>query len=229
MIVLNAGFAFVQERAGRARHRGAARAPAAARARPARRRAGRDRRDRRSCPGDVLLLAEGDRLSADARLVDGAVEVDMSPLTGESQPVTRSADALAAGAPSPLEAEDLVFAGTLCTGGEAQAVVYGTGMAHAARPHRRAVAARASTRPQPAAASGQPRRAADRGGRGRRWAWRSSSIGHLLAGLPLADAVRLRDRAARGQRPRGAAADDHPRAGRRRAADGASAARSSSG
>jgi magnesium-transporting ATPase (P-type) len=78
-------------------------------------------------PGDLLLLAEGDRLSADARLIVGAVEVDMSPLTGESQPVTRSAERFEPAA-APLEAEDLVFAGTLCTGGDAQAVVYGTGM-----------------------------------------------------------------------------------------------------
>ena len=78
-------------------------------------------------PGDLLLLAEGDRLSADARVINGAVEVDMSPLNGESQPVTRSADRSRPAA-SPLEAEDLVFAGTLCTGGDAQAIVYGTGM-----------------------------------------------------------------------------------------------------
>ncbi|MDQ2896051.1 MAG: HAD-IC family P-type ATPase, partial [Actinomycetota bacterium] len=78
-------------------------------------------------PGDLLLLAEGDRLSADARLIGGAVEVDMSPLTGESQPVTRSAER-SHPATVPLEAEDLVFAGTLCTGGDAQAIVYGTGM-----------------------------------------------------------------------------------------------------
>jgi calcium-translocating P-type ATPase len=78
-------------------------------------------------PGDVLLLAEGDRLSADARLLAGAVEVDMSPLTGESAPVTRTAERSDAAA-ALLEAEDLVFAGTLCTGGDAQAIVYGTGM-----------------------------------------------------------------------------------------------------
>ena len=42
-------------------------------------------------PGDLLLLSEGDRLSADARLISGSVEVDMSPLTGESQPVARGA------------------------------------------------------------------------------------------------------------------------------------------
>ncbi|MDX6680239.1 MAG: hypothetical protein QOG94_278 [Solirubrobacteraceae bacterium] len=78
-------------------------------------------------PGDLLLLAEGDRLSADARLIAGALEVDMSPLTGESQPVTRSCDRSRPAA-APLEADDLVFAGTLCTGGDAQAVVYATAM-----------------------------------------------------------------------------------------------------
>ena len=73
-------------------------------------------------PGDVVLLEEGDRLSADARLTDGSVEVDMAPLTGESQPVVRSAAAVRR-ASAVLESEDLVFAGTLCTGGEAAAVV----------------------------------------------------------------------------------------------------------
>jgi calcium-translocating P-type ATPase len=81
-------------------------------------------------PGDLLLLSEGDRLSADARLIAGAVEVDLSPLTGESVPVTRRAERTA-GPPdraAPLEAEDLVFAGALCTGGEAEAIVYATAM-----------------------------------------------------------------------------------------------------
>jgi magnesium-transporting ATPase (P-type) len=79
-------------------------------------------------PGDVLLLEEGDRLSADARLIAGSLELDVAPLTGESQPVSRSASR-AAPAASRLEAEDLVFAGTLCTAGEAKAVVFATGMA----------------------------------------------------------------------------------------------------
>jgi calcium-translocating P-type ATPase len=79
-------------------------------------------------PGDLLLIEEGDRLSADARLIDGDLEIDASPLTGESQPVSRTAQR-GAPAASPLEAEDLVFSGTLCTAGEAEAVVYATGMA----------------------------------------------------------------------------------------------------
>jgi magnesium-transporting ATPase (P-type) len=78
-------------------------------------------------PGDMVLLAEGERLSADARLTDGSVELDMAALTGESQPVVRSA-ATVRRAATALEAEDVVFAGTLCTGGEAQAVVYATAM-----------------------------------------------------------------------------------------------------
>ncbi len=78
-------------------------------------------------PGDVLVLEEGDRLSADARLIDGSLELDVSPLTGESQPVARSAHQTSP-APSPLESDDLVFSGSLCTAGEAEAVVYATGM-----------------------------------------------------------------------------------------------------
>ena len=79
-------------------------------------------------PGDVLIIAEGDRPPADTRLFEGGIEIDMSPLTGESQPVVRSAERR--GAPtSPLESDDLVFAGTLCTGGQATGVVFATGMA----------------------------------------------------------------------------------------------------
>ncbi|MEV4420233.1 cation-transporting P-type ATPase [Patulibacter sp. NPDC049589] len=126
VIVLNAAFAFVQER--QAEHATEALRdllPATARVR----RGGAlvEVAATDLVPGDLLLLAEGDRLSADARLIAGDVEVDLSPLTGESQPVSRSARRTGPPAP-PLEAEDLVFAGTLCTGGDGQAVVFGTGM-----------------------------------------------------------------------------------------------------
>jgi calcium-translocating P-type ATPase len=78
-------------------------------------------------PGDVLLLAEGDKISADGRILAGTVEVDSSALTGESVPVARSADWADTSVPL-LEARDLVFSGTTCTGGEAQVLVVGTGM-----------------------------------------------------------------------------------------------------
>jgi magnesium-transporting ATPase (P-type) len=78
-------------------------------------------------PGDVILLGEGERISADARLLEGALEVDISTLIGESIPVFRSADYIDTGVP-PLQARDLVFSGTNCTEGEARAVVFATGM-----------------------------------------------------------------------------------------------------
>jgi Ca2+-transporting ATPase len=71
--------------------------------------------------GDWLILREGDRIAADALLLDGELELDESLLTGESLPVTRSADA----------AEDhrgrQVYAGTVITRGRAQAEVLATG------------------------------------------------------------------------------------------------------
>ncbi len=78
-------------------------------------------------PGDVLVVEEGDRISADARLLSGALEVDMAAITGESVPVLRSAE-LADHSVPLLEARELIFSGTVCTGGEAHALVYATGM-----------------------------------------------------------------------------------------------------
>ena len=78
-------------------------------------------------PGDVLVIEEGDRISADARILTGTVEVDLSTLTGESQPVTRAADA-ADPTVDLLQAPEMLFSGSACLGGEAQAVVTATGM-----------------------------------------------------------------------------------------------------
>jgi calcium-translocating P-type ATPase len=78
-------------------------------------------------PGDVVVLEEGGRVPADVRLIDGAVELDMSALTGESQPVLRSAELVDAGVPR-LEARDLAFMGATCTEGEARGVVFATAM-----------------------------------------------------------------------------------------------------
>ena len=76
--------------------------------------------------GDVLLIEEGERISADARLLSGSLDVDMSALTGESAPVARSADEPDRAA-RPLDSPHLVFSGTACTAGEARAVVHRTG------------------------------------------------------------------------------------------------------
>ncbi|MBP2703921.1 cation-transporting P-type ATPase [Microbispora sp. RL4-1S] len=126
VVVVNAGFAFVQEvQAERA-------VEALAAYLPARARVLRDGRPRvipaaELVPGDVLVIEEGDRISADARLIEGGVEVDLSTLTGEALPVFRSAELTGPGE-SPLRARDLVFSGTMCTEGQARAVVFATGM-----------------------------------------------------------------------------------------------------
>ena len=78
-------------------------------------------------PGDIVLVEEGDRIAADMRLISGGVEVDISTLTGESAPVLRSAELIDTGVPR-IEARDLLFSGTSATGGEAQGLVFATGM-----------------------------------------------------------------------------------------------------
>lgn len=80
-------------------------------------------------PGDVILLAEGDHISADGRLVQEAdLRVDQSTLTGESHPVRKTADAVLRTDLSPAELSNLVFAGTSVTAGTGIAVVFATAM-----------------------------------------------------------------------------------------------------
>jgi Ca2+-transporting ATPase len=80
-------------------------------------------------PGDILLVEAGDRVPADARVIEDAnLHTDEAPLTGESVPVAK--DAL------PIDAEvglgdrhNMLFAGTVATYGRGRAVVVATGMA----------------------------------------------------------------------------------------------------
>ncbi|WP_336033094.1 cation-translocating P-type ATPase [Geodermatophilus sp. FMUSA9-8] len=82
--------------------------------------------------GDVLRLTAGDVVGADARLLSGTgLQVDESPLTGESLPVHRDADTISpAGAPL-AERSGMVHAGTTVVRGTGVAVVVGTGAASA--------------------------------------------------------------------------------------------------
>jgi magnesium-transporting ATPase (P-type) len=79
-------------------------------------------------PGDVLLLAEGDAVAADARLLEAAsLMVAEAPLTGESEPVTKQVAPL----PGPAGLADrvnMVFDGTAVARGRGRAVVTATGM-----------------------------------------------------------------------------------------------------
>jgi magnesium-transporting ATPase (P-type) len=80
-------------------------------------------------PGDVMLLAEGDRIPADARLVeDQELSADQSTLTGESFPAPRTSTSLPAGNLPPAARTNIVFAGTSVARGRGKAVVFATGM-----------------------------------------------------------------------------------------------------
>ncbi len=80
-------------------------------------------------PGDVLVLSEGDHISADARLVtESELRVDQSTLTGESHPARKTCEAVGGEGCSRVEISNLVFAGTSVASGTGVAVVFATGM-----------------------------------------------------------------------------------------------------
>ncbi|QZT60989.1 cation-translocating P-type ATPase [Mycolicibacterium austroafricanum] len=80
-------------------------------------------------PGDVLVLAEGDTVAADARLLSAStLQVAEAPLTGESEPVLKDARTLTA--PAALgDRLDMVFNGSAVNRGVGRAVVTATAMA----------------------------------------------------------------------------------------------------
>jgi magnesium-transporting ATPase (P-type) len=79
-------------------------------------------------PGDVIQLEEGDRISADARLVSSqSFYVDVSVLTGESLPVSRQAEPVLTETMQPAEVANLLFAGSTVAAGRGTAVVHATG------------------------------------------------------------------------------------------------------
>jgi P-type Ca2+ transporter type 2C len=80
-------------------------------------------------PGDIVLIEAGDKIPADARLVEVAnLQTDEAPLTGESVPVSKEL--------KPIEGDtglgdrrNMLFSGTVATYGRGRAVVVATGMA----------------------------------------------------------------------------------------------------
>ena len=80
-------------------------------------------------PGDIILLAEGDKVSADARLVEVSdLKADQSTLTGESRAVNKTSSAALRLDLAHTEMPNLVFAGTNVSAGTGKAVIFATGM-----------------------------------------------------------------------------------------------------
>ncbi len=79
-------------------------------------------------PGDILLLDTGDKVPADARLLESInLQTQEAALTGESLPVKKSFVVLKKES-AVADRVNMVFSGTIVTNGHARAIVTGTGM-----------------------------------------------------------------------------------------------------
>lgn len=98
--------------------------------------------DREVVPGDILFLSEGEKISADARLLDArALKVDEASLTGESNPVGKTTEPIQRERVPTAEQKNMVFKGTHVVTGNGRAVVVATGLATAVGKIARAVGA----------------------------------------------------------------------------------------
>jgi Ca2+-transporting ATPase len=79
-------------------------------------------------PGDILLLEAGDKIPADARLIENhSLRCDEAPLTGESVPIGKDTKPLSENV-RVSDRKNMVFTGTIVTYGRGKAIVTSTGM-----------------------------------------------------------------------------------------------------
>lgn len=80
-------------------------------------------------PGDIINIEAGNLVPADGRLIDGAnLRVQEASLTGESQPVDKTIEALTAPNLPIADRHNMIYMGTAVTYGHGLAVVTATGM-----------------------------------------------------------------------------------------------------
>ncbi len=80
-------------------------------------------------PGDIILLQEGEKIPADARLLEvHGLLVEEAALTGESEPITKTAETLFGNKLSTAEQKNMVFKGTTISTGTGKALVIETGI-----------------------------------------------------------------------------------------------------
>lgn len=80
-------------------------------------------------PGDILILESGDRVAADARIIEAfSLEANEATLTGESLAVLKDKSTIPDNRPSLGDQHNMVFAGTVITSGRGKAIVVATGM-----------------------------------------------------------------------------------------------------
>ncbi len=80
-------------------------------------------------PGDIIDVEAGDRVPADARLIQAtSLRTQEAALTGESTPVEKSGETLAEGDLPFADQRNMLFLGTTVTGGKGRALVVATGI-----------------------------------------------------------------------------------------------------
>jgi P-type Ca2+ transporter type 2C len=80
-------------------------------------------------PGDIILLSEGDKISADGRVIEESdLKTNQSTLTGESRPVRKIKDVILREDLTHVEEPNLIFAGTNVAAGTGKAIIFATGM-----------------------------------------------------------------------------------------------------
>ena len=127
VLLINAIIGFTQERRADASVR-ALRELVSPQARVIRRGHGRQLPSRELVPGDLVLLETGVRVPADLRLIHAVgLQVDESLLTGESVPVTKRSEPVAATA-GLGDRSCMAHAGSVVTNGRAHGYVVATGM-----------------------------------------------------------------------------------------------------
>lgn len=79
-------------------------------------------------PGDLIVLEAGDKVPADARIVEiASLTCDEAPLTGESLPIEKSIEPIPGDVPVG-DRRNMVLTGSIVTYGRARAIVTETGM-----------------------------------------------------------------------------------------------------
>jgi Ca2+-transporting ATPase len=79
-------------------------------------------------PGDIIILRTGDKIAADARLIEAVnLKTSEAPLTGESTPVEKKSAIIQGEAPV-ADRRNMVYMGTAVIDGRGSAIVTGTGM-----------------------------------------------------------------------------------------------------
>lgn len=79
--------------------------------------------------GDIMLIEEGDKISADGRVIESTqLQVNQSTLTGESNPVRKTSDLVTREDISDAELSNMVFAGTSVSSGSTTILITRTGM-----------------------------------------------------------------------------------------------------